>query len=252
MGNEEKEVSNAPGVQALTDLLLPLSASADIYELHERQMKLSNCRRFPYKDDPADMTPEERERVAVQARTRGVDVNEALRGVCASPYAWYSMVLPSTSRQNYYEKVLVNYLRRCGLAVNDLPNGGKNSKYMVGGVVHTKATLAASPKTKTIDLEMLGDPNFYFVAKHTTGSGGGQDNQFRDALNFISQQNAMNKDKLVLVLDGDYYQSPFLRFPTRIDYVRNLITESGLSGNTWAGTYSEVPTQINEWLSQSQ
>ena len=230
------------GISVLQDQLIT-PTGYDIYEQYRYKLRLQNCANFPYKSNPEDLTATEIERLRRRAETNGQDLESLKIGACSSPEAWFSIMLPSVSRQNYYEQALYDELQSKlseKYSITILPNACKNSLHLINGKIFTKEEAVKSKlksKAKSIDMKIESNNNpaeqYYLIAKYTTGVGGGQDNQFNDAKAFLSEQ---TKDgvNLIFVLDGDYYTKE------KYDEIKSLAKFTNIS----IGNYEQIIEQL--------
>ena len=112
------------------------------------------------------------------------------------------------AKQTSSEKTQLLYLKNKGISLTNLVAGGKEALRLLDGDI-IKGDDRGGKATKSFDF-VRTDKNEYVFAKVTTGNGGGQDNQYRDVLDFLKQSkeyiNKHNNDiTFVALVDGDYY-----------------------------------------------
>ena len=118
--------------------------------------------------------------------------------------------LKEPARQNLSENTQHDHLVSRGLKHKKLNADGKNSVRLHEGelLFGIKKREIKGKKTKSLDGQI---GNIYTIQKHTTGNGGGQDNQHNDAEEGLhqaikySQKYPNAKEKFAIILDGDYY-----------------------------------------------
>lgn len=144
-------------------------------------------------------------------------------------------VLPFTkdpSKQSIHQELARDYIKNIPgvISFKSLPAGGKNSLYVINGMVVPDALKQnSSSNAKSIDFEWkylnrIGEEvQCYASHKYTNAEGGAQDNQYHDITSYLS--NAVeHKGNLYFyaICDGNYYQ----RFQkgvnsSRIDYLNS-------------------------------
>ena len=158
-----------------------------------------------------------------------LDVNTALSIIVASDLTASLFAMPA-SKQNMSEALQKKFLSEKNVCVNKLPGMGPNAIRLMDGSL-IKGDDRGGKATKSMDF--LGEKGEYIFAKVTVGSGGGQDNQYRDVLDFLKKAQRYDKkhgDKqFVALVDGDYYThkkiaslneyaSPNIRITTSDEY----------------------------------
>lgn len=249
----DKEVDST---QILKDLIDEEHAdSDDIYEVHQLEQRYLNCEKYPYVRDEELVPPAVKRRLLKREQTLWLENGSLLKAATSSPEAWYALVLPSVSRQSgKLEEILANHLNEeiPGLNVKTLPNAGKNSIFLRYGEIVKRPDLHRNFTSSNKSLDLIAeDAKILFVAKRTSDEGGSQDNQYREAKQYIHQQTADSEYRLVLVLDGEYYQRK-RDGETRLESVNREIAEKGLTHNTFAGDYRAVRGKLLEWISQDE
>lgn len=240
--------------QVLKDLIdEEYSDPDDIYEVHQLEQRYLNCEKYPYIQDLSKVPEEVKRRLLKREKTHWLQSGSLLKAATSSPEAWYALVLPSVSRQSgKLEEVLAKYLNEeiPGLGVKTLPNAGKNSIFLKDGEIVKRPELHRNFTSSNKSLDLIAeDEKILFIAKRTSEEGGSQDNQYREAKQYIHQQTKDSEYRLVLVLDGEYYQRK-RDGESRIESVNREIAEKGLTHNTFAGDYRAVRGRLLEWISQ--
>lgn len=254
-----KEISSlVKANSSLSDFIDIPDKIVDIFQAEMAMKRVENFRKFPHKTDLKKFNQREIDRIAGEARTKGMRLDKLLEACSKSEILWYQTVLPSTSKQNYYESVVKEFyeLRNESNLKNgeilNLPSGGENSLFIHDGEIFNKKEMKSKKfpiKTKSLDLlaETKNGKKIYFVCKYTKSKGGAQDNQYADALQFIS---CMNKDSdfhLLLNLDGEYYRDKIKsEGKSRTEIVRNRIASLGLSEKVFVGDYRDCSKKIEE------
>lgn len=137
----------------------------------------------------------------------------------AHPFLIYPL-MKDPKKQNIHEKIASDILRGILFSSNkysieditELPKIGKNSLVITGdGNIVSPSKITSSQKkeaSKSIDFIISIDKhrNIYIAHKHTDESGGAQDNQASDAMQFLEKASKSNSlDYFVAILDGEYY-----------------------------------------------
>lgn len=148
----------------------------------------------------------------VAAASPGVSLEAVHQALTSSFIIWNALIVPSVHRQSYQEAALLEYLqdRHPSWHMRILPKGGKSALFVQDGKIVPKGQVAISNLTKSLDLQLGED--IFVVHKHTRCRGGAQDNQFNDALAYLSQCRKGQDFTLVLCLDGDYYTPQVRRY----------------------------------------
>ena len=112
------------------------------------------------------------------------------------------------AKQSSSERTQLSYLGKRGIKLENLVAGGDNALRLLDGNIITGDDRGGKA-TKSFDFKRT-DIDEYLFAKVTTGHGGGQDNQYRDVLDFLKQSTEyINKHDdditFVALVDGDYY-----------------------------------------------
>ena len=133
------------------------------------------------------------------------DVNTALSIIIANDFSASHFAKPA-SKQNMSETLQKKFLSEKNVNVDKLPGCGPQAiRLMDGNLI--KGDDRGGKATKSMDF--LGEKGEYIFAKVTVGVGGGQDNQYRDVLDFLKEaqkyDTAHGDKQFVALVDGDYY-----------------------------------------------
>lgn len=132
-------------------------------------------------------------------------------------------------RQKIHENIAADYIKNID-GVADFKNLSNRELHVCKGTVINNADLKVYPSAKTIDFHFkYNGYNVYVSHKHTTESGGAQDNQYKDLQGFIREcrDSTTLKQVFIAIADGDYYRKQNGRVGlTRIDNLRNKCTRS--------------------------
>lgn len=118
----------------------------------------------------------------------------------------------AASRQRTAEKAQLEYMQlERGIRIDRLPASGYKSLRLQDGEIVDFFTPRNVNSTKTFDA--VSDNNHtrdYVFQKFTTGAGGAQDNQARDAIRFLEAAHEYvdthdDRVRFVAILDGNYY-----------------------------------------------
>jgi hypothetical protein len=142
------------------------------------------------------------------------------------------------TKQSVSELLQCSFLKNKGIILKKIPASGKNSlRFLNGEIVYG----SQDKETDTKSFDFILDTNTYIYSKVTTTGfdnvdlsltqGGGQKNQFNDALNFLKQANLYcqkNEDnkKFILLVDGDYYTKDKIKTLNEYKNKRVIITNS--------------------------
>lgn len=138
-----------------------------------------------------------------------------------------------------------------------LPAGGESAKYVIDGKIESNhKNETGGVKTKSIDFEWYYEfngkkLNFYASHKYTKDCGGSQDNQFKDADNFLTegQRNQRPKEQIfVVITDGPYYTRCDKVYPDgKLQYFKDRCT-AGTMATSCKTIYIDVINRIQQWL----
>ena len=139
-----------------------------------------------------------------------------------------AMFAKDPSKQKIHEKIAAEYIQKI-TGVHNFKDLKHTELYISRGQIITKkqAKLAVA---KTIDFYFEYDAyKIYASHKHTTESGGAQDNQYKDLQEFIKECGGNNDPSIVFIAmaDGDYYKGNNGRAGvSRIENLRSKCTQS--------------------------
>lgn len=110
----------------------------------------------------------------------------------------------STTKQNHAEKYQISIIERQFKSTTDFEKITGNV-YVENGSIKTVRTRKESTSIDTA--YTYKGVNLYSTLKFTTGQGGGQDRQFGNVLNFLTEgsKSRSNNNLFIAVLDGTYY-----------------------------------------------
>ena len=137
-------------------------------------------------------------------------VNDILSKVSTDEYL-ASMFAKEASKQNMSEILQKKYLSIRKIIVDKLPgNGNKAIRLLEGELIYGNDR--GGKATKSMDFKKNEE---FIFAKVTTGGGGGQDNQYRDVIDFLTEAGKYDKKygdkKFTALVDGDYYTEEKLK-----------------------------------------
>ena len=161
---------------------------------------------------------------------------ETVKAKIKSDKMFRSFFLKDPIRQNMYEEVFSNYVKK----INGVRNFYKpDSLYVSKGNLVTRKELKAKKleaETKSIDFYWeYGNKKIYAYHKYAKEEGGHQDNQYEDLLKFIqASKNILEKNSVFLAIaDGEYFNSNDGKVgKTRIQNLRYTGNNSNVFGLT--------------------
>ena len=112
-------------------------------------------------------------------------------------------------KQGLHEKVAASFVENIpGVSsFHLLPKGGKNALHIFEGqILRGKKLSQDAPKSLDFDWE-FGGRKFYALHKFTKESGGAQDHQYREAIQFLKHAGKREKEDchFIALCDGEYY-----------------------------------------------
>lgn len=124
-------------------------------------------------------------------------------------------------KQNLVETHVLNKLKEINPTFIKLPPNGKDSIRFTpeGKLIYGCKNKTVFKDSKSVDYySEINGRKWYYAQKYTTGEGGAQDNQYKDAITFIDNglKNENRDFGIGLILDGDYYHNK-----DRIDNLKN-------------------------------
>jgi hypothetical protein len=151
-------------------------------------------------------------------------------------------------RQNFYENQGLAFIKTFKNIVdaNKLSASGNEAYFVINGELVQRKNIENPDNNKSIDfLVKTEDLNFFVAHKYTLESGGAQDNQYNDLLNFILNANLyQGKDFFIALADGDYYQNLTTILDNKkikkIDYLKHMANKK----NVFATTINEFEELI--------
>ena len=153
------------------------------------------------------------------------DIEDFLFRVSTEEYL-ASMFAKDASKQNMSEILQKSFLSNRGIYVDKLPAAGKDAVRLLNGQL-IYGNDRGGKATKSIDFNRNGELIF---AKVTTGQGGGQDNQYRDVIDFLKEANKYDVKygdrKFTALVDGDYYTEEKLKTLNKFETKNIRITSS--------------------------
>lgn len=139
-----------------------------------------------------------------------------------------SLFAKNPNKQSIAERTAINLLN-----VRKLPQWGDCSvRFDVNGELVSEP---GNQTTKAADFYING---YFVTCKYTEGSGGGQDNQRKDVVNFLTK-GSLGGRKVCAILDGSYWESGHLEqlkrdFADRKNIVITSVTEITENGGLGA------------------
>lgn len=104
-------------------------------------------------------------------------------------------------KQNFYEKVALDYLKDM-FSIIKLPASGSKAIFISKGTISNNKNLGS----KSIDFLIEYNNNKYYIShKYINEAGGAQDHQFNDLLDFIDNSNYATNNYYLAIGDGGYF-----------------------------------------------
>lgn len=191
------------------------------------------------------------------AQRYGLDVNDVIYKAQNDDVFALGFV-KDPARQNFHENFAAEYIKNLPsvTAFEQLPKGGRNAKTVISGmVVDYLQAQQTHKKQKTIDFEfnIVNSDNrlikVYASHKYTKDSGGAQDNQYENLINFMEHAKD-NRDKDVYFLaicDGPYFQKTDAHGLSKIERLNDMFyTNNKLK----AITIEDIETTISDTLNK--
>jgi hypothetical protein len=127
-----------------------------------------------------------------------------------------SIFIKQPNRQNIFEEYALKKIKAMPIikSAKKLSASGKDAIYIVKGNLLKIHNLPERQMHKSIDfdIETINNKHIYASHKYTKDSGGSQDNQYNDMLNFVKNANeSRTKEYFFAIIDGEYYNSNFVR-----------------------------------------
>lgn len=141
--------------------------------------------------------------------------------------AIFYMLTKNPKKQNIPEKTALSILQKANPNIKNLPQTGKNALHLTP---EGQFSSTANGNSKAIDFYLeKDDKKYYIFHKFTEQSGGAQDNQLRDAINFLI--NAKNNKEInsyfVALLDGNYYKDKLVYLKKTYSTSRVFVMTTG-------------------------
>lgn len=175
---------------------------------------------------------------------RAAVIKDAERLGISPEILWYEFLTNPTlaatyakdpTKQSIHQKVAMEWITALPLVTRfqQLEASGGNALYLSSGQVFLAEKCVNDDKTKSIDftwqLEVeVGNPiTFFATHKFTKVAGGNQDNQFKDVISFAAHAKKLevdNRNRLLMLCDGPYYQSPQGAHRSKIEYLNSVHT----------------------------
>lgn len=130
---------------------------------------------------------------------------EELKTSKLAPAIFY-LLSKNPKKQNIPENTALEVLQKVNPNLKRLPQSGKNSLHLTP---EGQFSSVLDGNSKAIDFYLEKDNKKYYIShKFTEQSGGAQDNQLRDAINFLikAKNNKETNSYFVALLDGNYYK----------------------------------------------
>lgn len=105
-------------------------------------------------------------------------------------------------KQRIAEDIQIQELSK-SLDIERLSNSGNNCRYIVDGEIFKGKPSCVSDQKSVDAIVFSQETEWYCTLKYTADTGGGQDNQKNNVINFI---NNAGDHHVACILDGDYYQ----------------------------------------------
>jgi hypothetical protein len=153
------------------------------------------------------------EKILKRCKKYGFRFGEVIGSIAASPVV-AAEYAKSAIRQGVAEKTQFSILEKNGVKVEKLPGSGPGAIRILDGELVYGSLGVTDRSTKALDGRRANDWVFF---KYTEDSGGSQDNQGRDALNFLDGANDYiakhaNNYRFVAVIDGQHYKKNWRMF----------------------------------------
>ncbi|MDA7958173.1 MAG: hypothetical protein MPI95_03665 [Nitrosopumilus sp.] len=184
---------------------------------------------------------QERTKIVRFCQKRGIQFEDIMEAMEREPMMrWYFVKDPK--KQNIYERVAAEYLRAMELVIN-FRHLTSRELLLAGGMTmgtNEARQRGADPRAKSIDFRWTTGTHTVFAShKYTEESGGAQDNQYRDLLDFMEEARRSTAPDVVFIAiaDGPFYDTQDERLNCRrIDCLR-----SRGSRRVFAGRIDDVP-----------
>ena len=164
-----------------------------------------------------------------------------------------------TFNQHYAAKHIKNNIPFI-VDFEELPSDGDNAMYVVNGQPCLGKEVAKIKTTKSIDFRWYykfkeKELTFYATHKYTEGSGGAQDNQFKDVEEFLKQaRDCTNPDVVFLsITDGSHYQMKVKneKNKTKLKYLKSKYKGDRVVSTTTNTLLMDILPFIEKWLKEN-
>lgn len=163
------------------------------------------------------------------------------------------------SKQTFHQSQAAKFIKKLPLIEDfkTLPAGGKEALYVIKGNVLKGKELSTTTHGKSIDFywtfKLKGKKiEFYATHKHTRTSGGSQDNQYNDVLDFLENASyCFSKDKFFFAItDGPYYLQPNKKLEDmhKIEYMNTIHNGKRCKATTVNKLLYYVAIELKRWL----
>lgn len=117
-------------------------------------------------------------------------------------YLFAASFAKDPGRQNIAEKVQLEELSKF-VDIEKLKSAGKDCIYIVEGEIYKGKPSCVSDQKSVDAIVFKGGVEWYCTLKYTADTGGSQDNQKNNVINFVKNAGGHH---VACILDGDYYQ----------------------------------------------
>ena len=224
------------------------------YEKEIRKQRKKNIKIFIERVKKLDENPDLKEKLVGWCERYDYDFKELLKKLKKTDdILVVGQFAKDPGRQNFHEDMAYEYLLKLPvISGQERLSKGKNAKFVVGGKIKNDKGTA---NIKSLDCYFFYEYRdkkleFYTSNKYTKSSGGAQDNQFNDLKEFMNEaRNVTDKNIFLLaVADGDYYQSKYGEFSTRIDYFNDRYRGVRVKALTSNEILETVITESINWI----
>ena len=163
------------------------------------------------------------------------------------------------SKQTFHQNQAAQFIEKLPLIheFKTLPSGGKEALYVIKGNVLKGKELSTTTHGKSIDFywnfKLKGKQiEFFATHKHTRTSGGSQDNQYNDVLDFLENASyCFSKDKFFFAItDGEYYLQPNKKLENmhKIEYMNTIHNGKRCKATTVNRLLYYVAIELKRWM----
>ena len=159
-------------------------------------------------------------------------------------------------KQSFHEATAISFIQNLPLISNaiKLPSGGKNAIYVINGNLIKGKDKTSDTDAKSIDFyweyrrgkKLL---KFYATHKYTKVSGGSQNNQEKDAKQFLENTRKCNSNDIFFfaILDGKYYVEEY-KNSSRVDIIKKEIKGERIQVTDINKLLYYICLEIRKWL----